>query len=157
MKKPNALSFARLTRLTTLASVATLVGALGASVQALAHHSFAAEFDATKAIELRGVVTKVEWTNPHTYFFIEVENDAGEYDEWALEMGSPNGLMRRGWTRDTLEIGTDVMIRGTRARDGSFKGNATTVILVDGCRRLFTGTSQDSFNEADQPEETCDF
>ncbi|MGA0807127.1 MAG: hypothetical protein ACO3PV_11520, partial [Pseudohongiellaceae bacterium] len=63
----------------------------------------------------------------------------------------------RGWTRDTLEIGTDVLVRGTRARDGSFKGNATTVVLVEGCRRLFTGTSQDSFKESDQPAETCQF
>lgn len=153
--KLNAL--AKFTKLTTVAAVATLAGALGASMQALAHHSFAAEFDGDKPIELRGVVTKVEWTNPHTYFFIEVENAEGGYDEWALEMGSPNGLMRRGWTRDTLEIGTDVLVRGTRARDGSFKGNATTVVLVDGCKRLFTGTSQDSFKESDQPEEKCDF
>jgi len=159
MKKLNASSskFAGFARVGALAALATIVGALGASVQALAHHSFAAEFDGSKPIELRGIVTKVEWTNPHTYFYIEVETDSGDYEEWALEMGSPNGLMRRGWTRDTLEIGTDVLIRGTRARDGSFKGNATTVILVDGCRRLFTGTSQDSFNESDQPEETCNF
>lgn len=146
-----------LSKLSTLAAAATLAGAMGVSVQALAHHSFAAEFDGSKPIELRGVVTKVEWTNPHTYFYIEVENDAGEYEEWALEMGSPNGLMRRGWTRDTLEIGTDVMVRGTRARDGSFKGNATTVVLVEGCQRLFTGTSQDDFKESDQPAETCEF
>lgn len=146
-----------LSKLSTLAAVATLAGAMGVSVQALAHHSFAAEFDGSKPIELRGVVTKVEWTNPHTYFYIEVENDAGEYEEWALEMGSPNGLMRRGWTRDTLEIGTDVMVRGTRARDGSFKGNATTVVLVEGCQRLFTGTSQDDFKESDHPAETCEF
>jgi hypothetical protein len=152
MKKHTAFS-----KFSTLAAVATLAGAMGVSVQALAHHSFAAEFDGDSPIELRGVVTKVEWTNPHTYFYIEVENDAGEYEEWALEMGSPNGLMRRGWTRDTLEIGTDLMVRGTRARDGSFKGNATTVILVEGCQRLFTGTSQDSFVESDQPEEKCEF
>jgi len=152
MRKQNVFS-----KLATLASFVTLAGALGASVPALAHHSFAAEFDGSKPIELRGIVTKVEWTNPHTYFFIEVENDAGEYEEWALEMGSPNGLMRRGWTRNTLEIGTDVMVRGTRARDGSFKGNATTVVLVEGCRRLFTGTSQDDFKETDQPEEKCEF
>ena len=152
MKKHSVFS-----KLTTLAAAAALAGAMGVSVQALAHHSFAAEFDGSKPIELRGVVTKVEWTNPHTYFYIEVENDAGEYEEWALEMGSPNGLMRRGWTRDTLEIGTDVMVRGTRARDGSFKGNATTVVLVEGCQRLFTGTSQDDFKESDQPAETCEF
>ena len=157
MKHSNTKQPTMLSRLTKLASLVTLAGAMGASVQALAHHSFAAEFDGSKPIDLRGVVTKVEWTNPHTYFFIEVENEQGEYDEWALEMGSPNGLMRRGWTRNTLEIGTDVMVRGTRARDGSFKGNATTVVLVEGCRRLFTGTSQDDFKESEQPEEKCEF
>jgi hypothetical protein len=136
---------------------ATLAAALGSAAPSQAHHSFAAEFDASKPIELLGVVTKVDWTNPHVYFYIEVENAAGGYDEWALEMGSPNGLMRRGWTRNTMEIGTEVLIRGSRARDGSFKGNATTVVLVDGCRRLFAGTSQDSFNESEQPEETCEF
>jgi hypothetical protein len=146
-----------LSKFTKLASLATLAAALGTSIQALAHHSFAAEFDASKPIELHGVVTKVEWTNPHTYFFMEVENAEGGYDEWALEMGSPNGLMRRGWTRNTLEIGTELLVRGTRARDGSFKGNATTVVLAEGCRRLFTGTSQDDFQESDQPEEKCEF
>lgn len=117
-----------------------------ASVQALAHHSFAAEFDADKKLEMTGVVTKVEWTNPHTYFFIEVEGKNG-HEEWAFEMGSPNGLMRRGWTKDTLEIGTEVLVTGTQARDGSHKANAQAVIITDGCKRLFAGTSQRDFVE----------
>jgi len=149
MKHSNTKQPTMLSRLTKLASLVTLAGAMGASVQALAHHSFAAEFDGSKPIELRGVVTKVEWTNPHTYFFIEVENEQGEYDEWALEMGSPNGLMRRGWTRDTLEVGTEVIISGTQARDGSNKGNAQTVTLAENCQRLFAGTSQRDFVEDD--------
>lgn len=140
-----------------LITLATVVAALGASMQAQSHHSFAAEFNSDVPIALHGVVTKVDWTNPHTYFYIEVENDDGEIEEWALEMGSPNGLMRRGWTRNTLEIGTEVLVRGSRARDGSFKGNATTVVLVEGCQRLFAGTSQDDFKESDQPEEKCEF
>lgn len=129
-------------------------GALG-STQLAAHHSFAAEFDASAPINLTGVVTKVDWTNPHTYFYIEVETAAGDYEEWALEMGSPNGLMRRGWTKNTLEIGTEVIVKGTRARDGSFKGNAQTVTLAETCQRLFAGTSQDSFVEESAPVETC--
>jgi hypothetical protein len=102
------------------------------------------------------VVVKVDWTNPHTYFYIEVENDDGSYEEWALEMGSPNGLMRRGWTRDTLQIGTEVLVRGTRARDGSFKGNAQTVVLAATCQRLFAGTSQRDFIEDESVPETCE-
>ena len=142
-----------------LKQLTTLIAVIGSAVfagQALAHHSFAAEFDADQPIQLRGVVVKVDWTNPHTYFYIEVETDAGDYEEWALEMGSPNGLMRRGWTRNTLEIGTEVMVRGTRARDGSFKGNAQTVVLAATCQRLFAGTSQRDFNEDEQAPETCE-
>ena len=116
---------------TKLLALAAFVLGAAASAQVLAHHSFAAEFDSNAKIDLHGVVTKVDWTNPHTYIYIEVENDAGEIEEWGLEMGSPNGLMRRGWTRNTLEVGTDVIIQGTRARDGSLKGNAQTVILAE--------------------------
>ena len=132
-------------KIIAIAALAT-AGLLG-SVQALAHHSFAAEFDADKKLEMTGVVTKVEWTNPHTYFFIEVENADGSHAEWAFEMGSPNGLMRRGWTRDTLAIGTEVIVTGTQARDGSNKGNAQAVIIAEGCQRLFAGTSQRDFVE----------
>jgi len=138
-----------------LALLAFVVGAFG-TAQVLAHHSFAAEFDSTLPFEIQGVVTKVEWTNPHTYFYVEVENN-GEYEEWALEMGSPNGLMRRGWTRNTLEIGTDVMVKGTRARDGSYKGNVQAVILADTCERMFAGTSQSDFLESDAPAVKCEF
>ena len=143
--------------MSTLAKLfsACLASLLFAS-QAGAHHSFAAEFDADNPILLHGVVVKVDWTNPHTYFYIEVETDSGDYEEWALEMGSPNGLMRRGWTRNTLEIGTEVMVRGTRARDGSFKGNAQTVLLAETCQRLFAGTSQRNFIEDEQAPETCE-
>jgi hypothetical protein len=140
------------TKLIALAAIAT---AALSSAQALAHHSFAAEFDGDSKIKLHGVVTKVEWTNPHTYFYMEVDNN-GEYEEWALEMGSPNGLMRRGWTRNTLEIGTEVYVTGSRARDGSFKGNAQAVVLAENCQRLFAGSSQRDFVEDDSaPVEGC--
>ena len=132
---------------TKLLALAAFILGAAASAQVLAHHSFAAEFDSNAKIDLHGVVTKVDWTNPHTYIYIEVENDAGEIEEWGLEMGSPNGLMRRGWTRNTLEIGTEVIIQGTRARDGSLKGNAQTVILAETCQRMFAGTSQRDFVE----------
>lgn len=108
-----------------------------------AHHSFAAEFDAASPIELSGTVTKVAWANPHTFFYIDVTNAKGEIENWALEMGSPNGLMRRGWTRDTMKIGALVTVTGSRAKDGSFKGNARSVMLSTG-ERLFAGSSQDN-------------
>jgi len=140
---------------TKLIAIAAFVVSAVTSAQVMAHHSFAAEFSAENPIKLHGVVTKVEWTNPHTYFFIEVEND-GKYEEWALEMGSPNGLMRRGWTRDTLEIGTEVYMTGTQARDGSFKGNVQAVIIAETCQRLFAGSSQRDFVEDDaEPVEGC--
>jgi hypothetical protein len=133
---------------TKLTALAVFTATALASASALAHHSFSAEFDGDKHITLHGVVTKVEWTNPHTYFYLEVEGDKG-VEEWALEMGSPNGLMRRGWTRDTLQVGTELYVTGSQARDGSFKGNAQAVILADGCKRLFAGTSQRDFVEDD--------
>lgn len=113
----------------------------GAVAPALAHHSFAAEFDADSPIELTGIVTKIEWMNPHTYVYIDVENENGDIESWALEMGSPNGLMRRGWTRNSLQIGNLVSVSGTRAKDGSFKGNVRSVVLASG-ERLFAGSSQ---------------
>lgn len=122
-------------------NLAIAVGSF-ATTAAFAHHSFAAEFDSSKPIELTGIVTKVDWTNPHTYFYIDVVNDQGEYENWGIEMGSPNGLMRRGWHRNSLQIGDEVSVSGTRARGGAFKGNARTVQLASG-ERLFAASSQD--------------
>ena len=115
--------------------------ALIAAAPTLAHHSFAAEFDANSPIELTGTVTKVAWANPHTFFYIDVASAGGEIENWALEMGSPNGLMRRGWTRDSMKIGDLVTVTGSRAKDGSLKGNARSVTLSTG-EKLFAGSSQ---------------
>ncbi len=122
------------------------------SVPVLAHHSFAAEFDADSPIELTGTVTKVEWMNPHTFFYIDVEKENGEYENWALELGSPNGLMRRGWTRNSLQVGNVVSVTGSRARDGSLlKGNARSIVLSNGIR-LFNGTNRVDPDLAELPQ-----
>ena len=117
------------------------VGLFVASAPVVAHHSFAAEFDAAKPIKLSGSVTKIEWMNPHAYFYIDVKDDAGKVDNWGMEMGSPNGLMRQGWTRNSLKIGDVVTVEGSRAKDGSNIGNARSVTLADGTR-LFAASSQ---------------
>ena len=122
-----------------LAAALTVLGAQSAD----AHHSFAAEFDANSPIELTGTVTKVAWANPHTFFYIDVTTPKGEIENWAMELGSPNGLMRRGWTRDSMKIGDVVSVEGSRAKDGSLKGNARSVTLSGG-KRLFAGSSQEN-------------
>jgi hypothetical protein len=128
---------------TKLSIAAVGLGMLLASVPAIAHHSFAAEFDAAKPIKLTGSVTKVEWMNPHTYFYIDVKDEKGQTANWGLEMGSPNGLMRQGWTRNSMKIGDMVTVEGSAAKDGSNIGNARSVTLSNG-QRLFAGSSQNT-------------
>ena len=107
----------------------------------LAHHSFAAEFDGAKRVELVGVVTKVDWTNPHVWFYVNVKDDAtGKLVNWGAEMGSPNALMRTGWTRNTIQIGMTVTVNGSLAKDGSSRLNASSV-SVDG-KRLGAASSE---------------
>ncbi|HLH31524.1 MAG TPA: DUF6152 family protein [Terriglobia bacterium] len=124
-----------------LAILAGTIALIGAAMPLLAHHSFAAEFDAEKPVNLTGVVTKVEWMNPHTYFYVDVKDQAtGKVSNWACEMGSPNGLTRQGWTRNTLHVGMVVTMEGTRAKDGSNRANARNV-LVDG-KKLGAASSE---------------
>ena len=99
--------------------------------QALAHHSFSAEFDSSQPISLTGIVTKVEWTNPHVWFYINVTDpDTGEVTNWGAEMGPPHGLQRRGWRRNTLNIGEEVSVDGFLARNGSPRVNARSVTMT---------------------------
>ena len=109
----------------------------------VAHHSFSAEFDASKPFKMTGAVTKVEWMNPHTFFYIDVTDEkTKKVTNWAMEMGSPNGLMRQGWTRNTMKTGDMVTVEGSLAKDGSPTGNARSVILVKTGQKLFAGSSQ---------------
>jgi hypothetical protein len=108
----------------------------------LAHHSFAAEFDADKTFKMTGIVTKVEWQNPHTFFYIDVtDQTTSKVTNWAMEMGSPNGLMRAGWTRNTMKVGDVVAVEGSLARSGRALGNARSVILTSTGQRLFAASS----------------
>lgn len=107
-----------------------LAGLLVGTRPVTAHHSFAAEFDSNKPIKLNGVVTKVEWTNPHVWIYLNVKDADGKTVNWGAEMGPPHGLQRRGWRRNTLEIGTPITIDGFLAKNGSSRVNARTVTLV---------------------------
>ena len=128
------------TRLTV--AVASLAGLLMTAAPLVAHHSFAAEYDASKPIKLTGTVTKIEWTNPHCYFYVDVKTESGKIENWALELGNPNALLRNGWTPKSVKIGDEVSVEGTRAKDGSLLGNARTMILMSTGQRLFAGSSQ---------------
>ena len=97
-----------------------------------AHHSFAAEFDASKPVLLKGVVTQVDWANPHVWFYITVKDEEGRTARWACEMGAPHQLQPRGWLRDTMKVGDVVTVAGALARDGSKRANARTVTTADG-------------------------
>jgi hypothetical protein len=105
-----------------------------------AHHSFAAEFDSSKPVTLKGTITKVEWTNPHTYFYVDVADGNGKVTNWAVEGGAPNSLYRAGWKPTSLQHGDTVTIVGSAAKDGSNLINATSFQLADG-RCLFAGSS----------------
>lgn len=125
-----------------LLTVAGCLASLAFAAPALAHHSFSAQYDSEKVVNLSGTVTNIEWQNPHVYLYIDVEGANGEIQEWALEMGAPAVLTRTlGWTRSTLQIGDQIKVEGRAARDGSNLANARTVTLASG-EQLGAGSSQ---------------
>ncbi len=125
---------------TAIAVAVSCIGMLLASAPASAHHAFAAEFDSTKPVKLRGTVTKMDWINPHSWIHVDVKNSDGTVTNWMIECGSPNTLFRRGLTKDSLPAGTEVMVDGYLAKDGGNRANGRDVTLTDG-RKLFLGSS----------------
>jgi len=122
----------------SVSSVLALI-AVGSTSVAIAHHSFAAEFDAEQPVTLEGTITKMEWLNPHTWMHLQVSNDDGTTTDWMIEGGTPNTLFRRGFTPQAVPVGTEITVHGYRARNGAFRANGRDLILPDGSR-LFMGS-----------------
>ena len=122
-----------------LAALIMVAGLLSVTVPAWPHHAFGAEFDAKKPVKLRGVVTKMEWINPHAWMHIDVTGADGKVTSWMIEAGTPNTLFRRGFTKDSLKVGTEVLVDGYQSKDGSYTANGRDVTLPDG-RKLFIGS-----------------
>lgn len=116
------------------------LGLLLSAVPVLAHHSFAAEYDENKPLKVSGTVTKLEWTNPHARFYVDVKDQSGKVTNWNFELGSPNVLIRQGWRRTALKEGDQVTVEGYMAKDGANLANARRVTLPDG-RKVFAGSA----------------
>lgn len=115
---------------------------LAATAPTWAHHSFAAEYDNTKPFKLTGAVTKVDWSNPHVYFYIDVEDAAGKVTSWSMEMGAPGALRTQGWNKNTLKIGDVVTVEGSPAKDGAKHANARSVSLASTGQKLGAASSE---------------
>ena len=128
----------RMKLFSVVAGAAFLVAA--AAMPTIAHHSFAAEFDAKKPVKMQGTVVKMEWINPHSWIHIDVKKPDGKVERWMIEGGAPNALLRRGWSKKSLPEGTEIMVEGFQAKDGSTRANGRDITFPDG-KKLFVGSS----------------
>jgi hypothetical protein len=135
-----------------LSCLVVAAGLLFGAVPALAHHSFAAEFDAKKPVKLQGTVTKMEWINPHAWIYLDVKNPDGSVTNWMVEAGAPNALLRRGWTKNSLLPGTEILVEGYQAKDGANRANGRDITFKDG-KKLFVGSSGTGAPGDDQHKE----
>ena len=124
----------------TLVVVLAAGASLLAAVPAWAHHAFAAEFDADKPVKFKGTVTKMEWVNPHAWIHIDVTGTDGKVTAWMIEAAAPNALLRRGWTKNSLVKGTEILVDGFQAKDGANRANGSVITFTDG-KKLFVGSS----------------
>lgn len=129
-----------------LGLLAVTLGLILGAPAARAHHSFAAEYDSKKPVTLKGIVTKVDWMNPHVYFYLDVTDESGKVTNWGLEMGPPNGLQRAGWTRNTMKVGDEVVVEGTLAKDGTNQANARSVTMANTGKKLGAASSENNKN-----------
>ena len=125
-------------KLFRVVAAATLLVAAAAPV--IAHHSFAAEFDASKPVTIKGKVVVMEWRNPHSWIHIDVTGPDGKVERWAVEGGAPNALIRRGWTKNSVPVGIEIIVEGFQAKDGAFRANGRDITFPDG-KKLFIGSS----------------
>ena len=138
------------TKLFNIVAGAVIVAA-AAAVPAVAHHSFAAEFDAKKPVKLRGTVKKMEWINPHSWLHINVKNADGSTSEWMIEGATPNTLLRRGFTREAVKAGTEITIVGFRAKNGANRANGRDLILPDGSRLFMSSSGTGAPGDTEAP------
>jgi uncharacterized protein DUF6152 len=125
-----------------VASLILICALLLPAMPTLAHHAFATEFDAQKPVSMKGIVTKIDWVNPHVWFYINVKKDDGAIENWGFEMGGPNSLRTSGWTKDTMKIGDEVIVEGSLAKNGSRNVNAKNVTMASTGKKLLAASSQ---------------